>query len=67
MKLTTQQIEKIVKIGKGALIAGGGAATIFVLQEVGEIDFGQFTEIVVAISAILINAVRVIIKNNERK
>ncbi len=48
----------INKILKGALIAGGGAASIYILQAVSTLEFGQLTALVTALAAILINAIR---------
>lgn len=50
--------ETVMKIGKGALIAGGGALAVYILQFVAGMDFGEATPIVVAVCGILINAVR---------
>lgn len=46
----------LIKIGKGALIAGGGALIVYVLQEVAKADFGVYSPAIGAICAILINA-----------
>ena len=43
------------KIGRGALIAGGGTAIIYILQVISSMDFGQFTPLAVAIASIGIN------------
>ena len=49
----------LIKIGKGALIAGGGAAGLYLLGWLGELDYGAaYTPIVAAIIPILINAVK---------
>lgn len=50
------------KIGKGALIAVGGAASVALLQYVAGLDFGENSAIVGAVCAILINIVREYIK-----
>lgn len=50
--------ETLVKIGKGILIAGGGAAAVYALEVASTLDFGQFTPIAVAICSILINVVK---------
>jgi len=57
--------EKLKKIGKGALIAGGGAAIVYALQIVATMDFGEYTPLVVAFSGIIINAVYQIQKDNQ--
>ena len=51
--------ESLKKIGKGALIAGGGALLFYFLETLPKLDFGsEITPIVTAICAILINAIR---------
>lgn len=54
----------LIKILKGAGIAGGGAALVYFLQVVATLDFGDYTPMVVAIAGILINAIREFIKGN---
>lgn len=44
------------KIGKGALIAVGGAAATYALSVLPEVDFGQYTPLAVSVLSILINA-----------
>lgn len=46
------------KIGRGALIAGGGALVVYLLQAVSVMDFGEATPIIVALCSIIINAVK---------
>lgn len=46
------------KIGKGALIAGGAVAIIYVLEAFAQLNFGQYTALVVGVCSILINFVR---------
>ena len=48
----------IQKIAKGALIAGGGAAALYVLQAISGMDFGNATAVITAICSILINAIK---------
>ena len=48
----------LIKIGKGALIAGGGALAVYLLQALSLMDFGQSTPIVVAFCSILINVIK---------
>ena len=43
------------KIGKGALIALGGALLTYVAELLPQIDFGAYTPIVVGISSVIIN------------
>lgn len=54
--------ETVVKIGKGALIAGGGALAVYILQSLAGMDFGEATPLVVAVCGILINSVREYVK-----
>lgn len=44
------------KIGKGALVAAGGALLTYLLGELPNVDFGQYTPIVVTVLSIAINA-----------
>lgn len=46
------------KIGRGALIAGGGALVVYLLQAVSVMDFGEATPIIVALCSIIINAAK---------
>ena len=46
------------KIGKGALIAGGGVAIVYVLESFMKLDFGQLTALIVGVCSILINTIR---------
>ena len=46
------------KILKGAAIAGGGAAAVYLLDALSLMDLGQATPLVTAICAILINAIK---------
>ncbi len=48
----------LIKIGKGSLIAGGGAVITYILQAISAQDFGTMTPIVVMICSIAINATR---------
>ena len=53
------------KIGKGALIAGGGAAISYVLEVLMKTDFGNWSPVVTALAAVTINAVRVKMADNR--
>lgn len=46
----------MLKIGKGALIAVGGAVLTYGAEIIPNVDFGTYTAIVVSVSAVLINA-----------
>lgn len=50
--------EDASKVGKGALIAVGGALVTFVAEVVTQIDFGEWTPLVVAGASIGINLAR---------
>ena len=47
--------ETLLKVGRGCLIAGGGAGITYLLQELPKIDFGQWTPAVVGIASIALN------------
>jgi len=58
--------ETLIKIGKGALIAGTGTAALYVLGALDKIDFGNaVTPIVGALVPILVNMVREWMKGEE--
>jgi len=50
--------KSLKKIGKGAIIAGGGAVLTYILQYLSAMDFGIFTPLVVALCGIAINATK---------
>lgn len=50
--------ENLKKIGKGALIAIAGALLTYGTEVVAQIDFGEYTALVVAGWAIVANTVR---------
>lgn len=50
------------KIGRGALIAGAGAAAVYGLEHVLTMDFGNATPLIVALASILLNAVKEFVK-----
>ena len=50
--------EDIVSILIGASIAGGGAFATYLLEGLAQLDFGEWTPMVVALLSVLINAVR---------
>ncbi len=65
---TRNQLDKetIIKILKGAAIAGGGAVSVYLLQAVASLDLGELTAVVGAICSILINALREYHKGVEK-
>ena len=56
-RFTLSRID-LSKIAMGALIAIAGALLTYTVETVGQIDFGDYTPIVVAVSGILVNAAR---------
>lgn len=49
----------LLKVGRGAVLAGGGAVVVYLLEVVPQVDFGvSFTPLVTAFAAILLNAAR---------
>ena len=46
------------KVGKGALIAGVGAALTFAVEALPNVNFGKWTPVVVGVFSILANFVR---------
>jgi len=50
--------DTIVKIIKGALIAGGGVAIVYTLEGISVLDFGEWSALVAGICAVLINFIR---------
>jgi hypothetical protein len=57
-KSFTMDKTSLTKIGKGILIAMGGAGLTYLAQYVGETDFGVYTPIVVMVMSIIINATK---------
>ena len=53
------------KVGKGALIAGGGAVLTYLAEALPGINFGEFAPVAVAISAVLINFLRKLMMKYE--
>lgn len=50
--------QDLLKIAVGAGIALGGAFLTYLAEIIGQVDFGDYTPIVVSISSVLINAGR---------
>jgi len=50
--------ESLVKILKGAGIAGGAVALLYILQWLTTCDFGPYTAVVVGVLSVIINAIR---------
>ena len=58
-------LEDFKKIGKGFLIAIGGAALAYFTQVTTDINFGNYTEIAVAISGVIVNFCRKFLTEQE--
>jgi len=61
--MTTQikgEFDKVTvkKIVKGAGIAGGGVAVLYILQALTSVDFGSYAPLVTGILAVMINAIK---------
>lgn len=52
------------KIGIGALVAVVGALLTYISQEITQIDFGEYTPVVVAMWSIFANVVRKLLQGN---
>lgn len=55
------------KILKGLIVAVGGAVLTYVAQLVGQIDFGNWTPVVVAFSGVLVNTGRKLLTDEQGK
>ena len=55
-------LDTIIKILKGAAIAGGGVALIHILEALSVMDFGDFSAVATALCMVLINAIREYLK-----
>jgi hypothetical protein len=52
----TLNAEDLTKIGRGLLIALAGAVLTYLASIIGNVDFGPYTPVVVAVGSTLINA-----------
>ena len=59
--------ESLVKILKGAGIAGTGAGALFILKIMGTINFGTMTPIIAAAVPILVNVLNEWMKGDKGK
>ena len=57
--------ETLQKIGRGCLIAGTGAAALFILDAVGSIEAGGLAPVIAALVPILVNMVREYMKGES--
>lgn len=48
----------LIKIGKGALIAGTGTAALYILNAIGTIDIGMFTPLIAGLVPFFVNLVK---------
>ena len=48
----------LIKIVKGAGIAGGAVAVLYILEALTAIDFGQYTALIVGVLSVIINAIK---------
>ena len=54
----TIDVAGMKKVGKGALIAGSAVALTYILENIGTVDFGTYTALIVGIASVLINFLR---------
>lgn len=60
-------LEGLKKVGKGALIAGSGAALTYIVEAIPGVDFGVYAPIVMAVFSIGINFFRKLLLDYESK
>lgn len=48
----------LIKVGKGALLAGGGAVLTYLIEIIPSVELGDWTPIVVAMFSVLLNVIR---------
>ncbi len=53
----------LIKVAKGAGIAGGAAVLTYLVEAIPGVDFGPYTAIIVAVAGIVINFARKWIMN----
>ena len=58
--------EDLKKLGKGLLIAAGGAMLTYLASWTADVDFGSFTPTIVAVSAVVINFGRKYLADNSK-
>ena len=61
--MNPEQKIKLLKIAKGAAIAGSGVFLTYLLQGISQIDFGAYSPMVAGIAAVVVNAVREFLKS----
>jgi len=55
----------LIKLGKGLLVAAGGAALTYLSEWAGDVEFGMLTPLVTAGLAVVINAFRKWVTNGS--
>ena len=63
-KLYKINAEDLKKIGIGALVAVAGALLTYLSEVITQIDWGQYTPVIMAIWSILVNVARKALTNN---
>jgi len=61
-RLVSQDFQKV---GRGALIAGVGAAGTYLFEALPGVDFGEYTPLVVAVVSVLANLFRKWLSKNQ--
>ena len=56
--------ETLIKVAKGALLAGTGAAALYLLDWAGQLEIGVYAPLIAAVVPILVNVVKEYIKGN---
>lgn len=59
--------ERWIKILKGAGLAGAGAVVVYLLENTGEMDFGQYTPLAVGLISVFLNYLRKVIEEAKEK
>ena len=58
---------QLKKVGKGAAIAGAGALLTYLLGQLPNVDFGQYTPVAVAVLSTLINTLLKLIETPKQE
>lgn len=67
MSQTKYSLDKTtwLKIGRGALIAGGGAVLTYISEQIPNINFGDYTTVATAVASIVVNSIWQFIKGDK--
>lgn len=57
--------EDWIKVGRGALIAGGGAVLVYIADFLQTADFAGWTPVMVAVASVLVNIARKFLTDTE--